>query len=483
MNTKISFDFKSIRFKLWAYFILFAVIILGLVWLLQVYFLDAYYEDMKLKESERMASELLSAFKQDLSLESFSVKLNEISQGGDTYIRVETGDGRIMISPSYGSSSQPFLYRSETNTLRLKLLDSEFPSYSEIIPGSQDTKTLSYACFLHKATDRYGSLDASQSLILYMFSPLFPVRSTVSILRTQLTYVTIIALLLALSLAIYLATRISKPIRNITESAAEMGRGNYGVKFEGGHYSEITELAETLTEASQELEKSDMYQKDMIANVSHDLKTPLTMIKSYAEMIRDLSGDNKEKRESHLSVIMDEADRLNLLVDDMLTMSRMQQQKISLEKSDFDLDESIRAQLNSYDILTEQEGYKIKYESPGSVMVNGDEAKIIQVVSNLINNAVKYCGSDKEIIVKLKKGPKKVRFEVTDHGQGIAPDEINHVWERYYKSSTHHVRPTEGSGLGLSIVKEILTLHRADYGVESKLGEGSTFWFELKTKK
>ena len=85
--------------------------------------------------------------------------------------------------------------------------------------------------------------------------------------------------------------------------------------------------------------------------------------------------------------------------------------------------------------------------------------------------------------MKLKKGPKKVRFEVTDHGQGIAPDEINHVWERYYKSSTHHVRPTEGSGLGLSIVKEILTLHRADYGVESKLGEGSTFWFELKTKK
>ena len=482
MNTKkkISFDFQSIRFKLWAYFILFAVIILGLIWMLQIYFLGAYYEDMKLKESERMASQLVEAFHADYSLETFSVKLNEMSIGTDTYIRVESGDGRIIMSPAYGSSSQPYLYRSETNSLRLKLLDSDFPSYSEITTSNKNSKTLSYACFLNKATYKDGSIDASRSIVLYMFSPLFPVRSTISILRTQLVYVTIIALLLALSLSIYLATRISKPIQDITDSAAEMGRGNYSVKFKGGHFSEITELAETLTEASQELEKTDMYQKDLIANVSHDLKTPLTMIKSYAEMIRDLSGDNKEKRESHLAVIIDETDRLNLLVDDMLTMSRMQQQKISLDKSNFDLDEAIKSQLSSYDILAEQEGYTFRYISPGSITINADEAKIKQVLSNLISNAVKYCGSDKMIIVTLKRNGKRIRCEVTDHGQGIAPDEINHVWERYYKSSTHHVRPTEGTGLGLSIVKEILTLHKAEYGVESTLGQGATFWFEFK---
>ena len=483
MNTKIKFDFKSIRFKLWAYFILFAAIILGLIWVLQVYFLDAYYEDMKLKESEQMASELMTAFKTDLSLDKFTVKMNQIGQGTDTYMRVETGDGRIMISPSYNGTSQPYLYRMETNQLRLKLTGSDFPSYSEILPSSNESKTLSYACYLHKATRTDGTLDAANSLVLYMFTPLFPVRSTVSILRTQLVYITIIAMLLALALAIYLATHISKPIQDITDSAAEMGRGNYGVKFNGGHYSEITELADTLTEASRELEKSDMYQKDLIANVSHDLKTPLTMIRSYAEMIRDLSGENKEKRESHLSVIIEEADRLNLLVDDMLNMSKMQRQTISLDRADFDLNEAVQSQLSSYDILSEQEGYKFKYSSSGPVMVNGDEAKIKQVLSNLINNAVKYCGSDKEIIVSLKRSGKKVRCEVTDHGEGIAPDEINHVWERYYKSSTHHVRPTEGSGLGLSIVKEILTLHKAEYGVDSKLGSGTTFYFEMPIKK
>lgn len=222
-----------------------------------------------------------------------------------------------------------------------------------------------------------------------------------------------------------------------------------------------------------------MYQKDLIANVSHDLRTPLTMIKSYAEMIRDLSGDNPEKREAHLNVIIDETNRLNTLVNDMLNMSKMQSRSITIERSNFDIKATAESLLASYDILAEQEGYKIKFNCPAPIIVNGDEAKIKQVLSNLITNAVKYCGEDKEIIINIRKTGRKMRCEVIDHGAGIAPDEINHVWERYYKSSTHHVRPTEGSGLGLSIVKEILTLHRANYGVNSKLGKGSTFWFEM----
>ena len=281
-----------------------------------------------------------------------------------------------------------------------------------------------------------------------------------------------------------LSNRISKPLKAITASAAEMGKGNYVVKFSGGHYTEITELAETLANAEAELEKTDMYQKDLIANVSHDLRTPLTMIKSYAEMVRDLSGNNPVKRDAHLGVIIEEADRLNLLVTDMLNLSRMQSRSIVLEKKAFDLRKAADSTLAAYDILIEHDSYDIKFhKDPGKFIVNGDEAKLKQVMNNLINNAVKYCGADKQIIVKLKKVGRKVRFSVTDHGKGIAPDEISHVWERYYKSSTHHVRPTEGSGLGLSIVKEILRLHKASFDVKSKLGEGSTFWFELPMEK
>jgi len=206
------------------------------------------------------------------------------------------------------------------------------------------------------------------------------------------------------------------------------------------------------------------------------------MIKSYAEMIRDLSGDNPPKRNAHLNVIIEETDRLNSLVNDMLNLSRMQSRKIVLEKAPFDFGKAAEAILSSYDILTENDGYHIEFNCDSSTfMVNGDEAKIKQVMSNLINNAVKYCGEDKKIIVDVNRVGKKVRFAVTDHGKGIAPDEVTHVWERYYKSSTHHVRPTDGSGLGLSIVKEILNLHKADFDVTSEVGKGSTFWFQLPT--
>lgn len=485
MEEKTSrFDFKSIRFRVWGYFVLFAIVILGLVWLLQTYFLGAFYEDMKLRETERIANSLIQEFRSDNDIDVFLDMLTDTVEDSDMDIRVEYGDGVILFTPYYLGPAQPLMYRTETTALRYKLQESEFNAYSEITPSDKGSKVLSYACYLAEPTDSTNPDSIAKSIILYIFSPLFPVQSTVYILRTQLMYITIIALVLAFGMAIYLAMHISKPINDITESAAKMGQGNYGVQFDGGPYTEIRELAETLTNASRELEKTDMYQKDLIANVSHDLKTPLTMIKSYAEMIRDLSGDSPTKREQHLGVIIEEADRLNSLVDDMLTMSRMQQRKIELEMVDFDLTECVRSLLQSYEILQSQENYIFKFTSPGPLIVNADEARIKQVVSNLVNNAVKYCGEDKTIIVTIKRTPgRKIRCEVTDHGQGIAPDEISHVWERYYKSSTHHVRPTEGSGLGLSIVKEILTLHKARYGVHSKLGKGSTFWFELEQVK
>ncbi len=489
MSTKKKkIDLKSIRFKLWISFIGFALLLIALIWLLQIYFLETYYAGMKEQEATNIANRIVSEFRETPNSANLRDQIDEITSINDVYIRVETGSGIPLFSDGNRSGySSVILYNAQTEVMREKLKASPFDKVTATFTEdtgnkSSNMRTLALACYLDQpSTSQNGSTSFGDDIILYLFSPLYPVQSTVNILRIQLVYITLIAALLAFSLALYLANRISRPIKNITRSAAEMGKGNYGVKFERGHYTEITELANTLTDASRELEKTDMYQKDLIANVSHDLRTPLTMIKSYAEMIRDLSGNNPKKREDHLNVIIDEADRLNTLVNDMLSMSRMQSRKMVLEMSSFDICETAATLLSSYDILKEQEGYRFTFRRPADpLVVNADAAKIKQVLSNLINNAVKYCGEDKEIIVTIRKTGRKVRCEVSDHGPGIAPDEITHVWERYYKSSTHHVRPTDGSGLGLSIVKEILTMHKADYGVNSKVGKGSTFWFELE---
>ena len=320
-------------------------------------------------------------------------------------------------------------------------------------------------------------------MIVYIFSPLWPVSSTIKILTNQLIYITIISFILAFLISLYLSTRISRPIRKINKDAKRLAAGEYGIVFSGGHYSELVDLTDTLTKASIELEKSDMLQKDLVANVSHDMKTPLTMIKSYAEMIRDLSGDNPEKREEHLQVIIDEADRLNVLVNDMLTMSKLQSGKLALEKSVFNLTETVEGILHTYIILEEENGYHFVFQCDSDYTVNADEEKIKQVITNLINNAVKFCGEDNTIIVSLKKRGRLVAFRVEDHGPGIAPEELEHIWERYYRSSTNMKREQEGTGLGLSICKEILTLHKAKFGTDSTLGEGSQFWFELECQK
>lgn len=475
MSSKSRFDFKSIKVKLWLYFIGFAAVLIALIWFLQIFFLNHYYEEMKISETTKIANRIVSEYRQ--GGDQLASKIQNLAITNDIYVKVESGDGSILFSPESASGVPMFFYSLEVQTLKDRLLHTDLESVAVITPDKHtNTKTLGYACYL-------STMDTGQ-MILYIFSPLYPMDSTVAILRKQLIYICIISTMLALGLALYLTNRLAKPIKDITNSAAEMGRGNYNVQFKGGHYTEIIELADTLNTASYELEKTEMYHKDLIANVSHDLRTPLTMIKSYAELIHDISGNNEEKRNTHLQVIIDETDRLNNLVSDMLNITRMQSKKVVLEKSVFDIKQAAESILVSYDILTEQEGYIFEFNCPKFVMVHADEAKMKQVLSNLINNAVKYCGEDKKVIINIKRLRNgRLRCEVADHGKGIAPEEITHVWERYYKSSTHHVRATEGSGLGLSIVKEILTLHKAEFGVTSKLGKGSTFWFELDVSR
>ena len=476
MNTKIKFDAKSIKFRLWMYFAALALGIVLLIWFLQIFFLNNYYEHMKISEVNQIASSITHAYER--KDEDLTERIQELSVSNDFYVMMESGGQLLLFMPESDSILPVYKYKDQIPQLKEKLANSKSNSGCvsyKISSGFENYSTLAYARYLRKAADN--------EVYLYIFSPLYPVSSTVDILKDQLFYVTLIALLGAFLSALYFAGRVSKPIQGITTTAKEMGRGNYEVKFQGNSYSEINNLAETLNTAAYELGNADARQKDLIANVSHDLKTPLTMIRSYAEMIRDLSGDNPEKRNAHLQVIIDESERMSRLVSDMASISAMRTKKVTLNKQYFDLSELAASILASYDIYQEQQGYDFVFTAPKEALVFADRDRISQVIANLVGNAVKYCGEDKYIGLTIRKAGRRYRLEVSDHGPGIKADELPHVWERYYKTSTNYVRETKGTGLGLSIVKEILILHNADYGVESKVGKGSVFWFELDIAK
>ncbi len=293
--------------------------------------------------------------------------------------------------------------------------------------------------------------------------------------RTALTAVFVFIISFAVSAAV--SGMFTKPIDEIKNKAKLLAKGDFSVDFHGDDYGrEMAELADSLNFARDELAKTDEMQKELIANVSHDFKTPLTMIKGYASMIIEISGENKEKREKHAQVIIDEADRLTSLVSDLLDLSKLQGGMGTLVKEKFDLSAYIRQVIEGLDYLREKQGYDFVVEVEDEVYIEADKGKIGQAVYNLIGNAVNYTGEDKKVFISLKNEGGVAKFTVRDTGEGIAEEEIKEIWDRYYRSKSAHKRPVKGTGLGLSIVRKVLEMHGVYYGVDSKTGEGSCFY-------
>lgn len=293
----------------------------------------------------------------------------------------------------------------------------------------------------------------------------------------QLICLTLILLPLGIALAVAISRRIAKPITEINESAKRLGEGDYSVRFGGRGSREVGELADTLNFAAEELSKTDGLRRELLANVSHDLRTPLTMIKGYAEVMRDLPGENTPE---NVQIIIDEAGRLNDLVNDLLDLSRLQAGVLELSRERFDLTGSIKEILTRYDKLAD---FSFPFEPEENIYVMADKLKISQVVYNLVNNAVNYAGADKTVALTQEVIGNDVRISVTDTGEGIPQDKLRDIWDRYYKVDQEHRRAQVGTGLGLSIVKNVLDLHGGSYGVISELGKGSTFWFQLPIDK
>ncbi len=320
------------------------------------------------------------------------------------------------------------------------------------------------------------SLEDSSECFLIVTSSITPLSNTVEIIKDQMFIVSIVFIVIAVLLSIYATRKIANPISKTNSAAKELAKKNYDVEFDATGYLEVEELNATLNYAKTELAATEKLQRELIANISHDLRTPLTMITGYGEVMRDLPGENTPE---NIQIIIDEATRLSSLVNDLLDLSKLQSGTVQPQKTRYCLTDSISDIFERYSKLREQEGYTITFESNENVWVFADELKISQVIYNLVNNAVNHAGEDKTVIVTQSVKGKKVKIEVTDHGEGIEPDKLQYIWDRYYKVDKEHKRGVIGTGLGLSIVKSILDAHGAHYGVRSTLGKGSVFWFEL----
>lgn len=293
--------------------------------------------------------------------------------------------------------------------------------------------------------------------------------------RTVLIGVFVIVLSFVISATI--SGFLVKPLSEMTEKAKRLAAGDFSVDFKGRSYgAEMEELAKTLNFARDELSKADAMQKELIANVSHDFKTPLTMIKAYASMIQEISGNDPVKREKHAQVIIDEADRLAALVSDVLDLSKISSGLNEIKTEVFDLSAFTQEILDKFGYLSETQGYVFEEDVESNLFTEADRVKIGQVIYNLIGNAVNYTGEDKKVKVLLRREDGVIRLSVKDTGAGVSKEELPNIWNRYYRSAQTHKRPIKGTGLGLSIVKTVLDKHGFRYGVNSTEGKGSEFF-------
>jgi signal transduction histidine kinase len=305
-----------------------------------------------------------------------------------------------------------------------------------------------------------------------------PNDTTTRILQTQVLLAAMIMMVMVLVVAMPVSHRLTRPIVRLTKSAQRLAHGDLTTEFNGHGFSETEQLAATLTYAAAQLRELDADRKELLANVSHDLKTPLTIIKIYAETIRDVSGDDPVKRQAHCDTIIEEANRLTEMVNEIVEISRLESGATSINLTEINLATVLQDALTSFAILVESEGYTFDTTIAESAPIMGNEHIMKRALYNLIGNAVNYTGEDRFVGVRLIRRATDVRFEVTDTGVGIPPDKIATIWDRYYKSRVNHARGVAGTGIGLSIVKRILTMHEARFGVTSQPTQGSCFWFE-----
>ena len=461
MNIKI--NSKSIRFKTLFSLILFSIFIILLLWIssdLVSNFLYKYYQ------------------RKDITYIANSVK-NYDGNDIDKYLEDLVKDNNLCIEYVMNDSTYKLFNENNmgcmlgTNHSLMKRYISNFMT---------EDHEMSKVEFNNEEYDAEGILYAIKvdDGCVFLFTMLKNINKTSLTVKSQLTYITVVVIILAILISLFLSNRVSKPITNITAKATKVAEGDYNVKFEHGGIKEVDELADTLNYLEKEVSKTDEYRRDLVANVSHDLKTPLTMIKAYAEMVRDLTYKDEKKRTENLNVIINEVDRLNNLVGDILDISKLEANKDVLNLETFDLEKLVKDIIKRYQFVVDLEDYSIILESPKKVMIKADKLKIDQAIYNLINNAINYTGKDKKVFVTITENEKDYLVEVKDTGAVIEKDKLKDIWDRYYKNEKNHQRNKVGTGLGLSIVKKIFELHKVEYGVTSDKEKGTIFYFKVK---
>ena len=476
----------GIRAKLMLELALLVGFIITLVWVCQIALLMSLYGNFRSGQVRSAADAMLK----NIDNEDLDELADRISAENDVCMMLVDGEGAQIIS----SDHVRFCLLHHMNRKELKaVLDATPADGSEKIEMATVAPFRNEKYHAEKFEGRVPEEDSStgRSMLysrrvtfgdgsggtLLINAQISPTDSLLGMMRAQFGFIVFLILIVTAVVGTLMAASVSRPIINTNRAAKALSGASYRRPPHSGSYREIAELNDTLVQAAEDLKRVETLEKELVANISHDLRTPLTMIQGYAETMRDIPD---EINPENMQIIIDETNRLSSLVSEVLEFSRMRSGNEQLSMGEFDLTETVRAICQRVSAMTEKEGYRVVCRAAEPHMVRGDSARVEQVVYNLLGNALTYTGENKEVVLKEEDRGDRIRISVSDSGKGIAPEELPYIWDRYYRTKESHRRAVIGSGLGLNICRSILEKHQVPYGVESREGVGTTFWFELE---
>jgi signal transduction histidine kinase len=457
---------------------LLVAVVLVLLWLFQIVFLDQFYQNIRISSLEKQGKEIIASIEETGSL-SQGINLADLQNWMESYAYTN------QISADIIDQGQKTLYEADYSNSMMMGRGMMMNVNSEVAT----TALSGEAARLKTSHPRFGTeymliglpitIGDTVTGAMLLTVPLAPVKDTVAILKQQLFLITLILIAVTVLISYYLSKSFTTPIIKLYKLAESYSEGSFDQRIRIKREDELGILAERMNKMGEDLARNEQLRKDLIANVSHELRTPLSLIRGYAETLRDVTGDNPVKREKQLGVIVDETERLSKIVADILSLSQFQAGGIALDQKSFSLNQMLSDVMQRYETAGLPREFSLKGDTDREIFVLADQGRMEQVLYNLINNAVQHTKEDGRISVKAIDSPRAVRIEVTDDGKGIAEEELPNVFDRYYRGGKEERSKSGGTGLGLAIVKSILQMHQVPFGVQSQLGAGTTFWFEL----
>ena len=435
-----------------------------------------YYSDRLYLQANEIANEYALDYLAESKLRRIELEMKSLSTFNDTRIMFITPSGDVILDTNNSSTD---------NSIEDRILFSiNYFDYGDL-KGKHDILWDFYGLFSEPALSVFSPISNSFEIKGYVVINIPESAIVERVYDTFNTNYLTLAIVLILSSAFLVLYffQVHRPIKEITRATNEYSKGNLSYHVKPMHNDEIGRLGMSLDYMASQLNESDKFQQKFLSNISHDFRSPLTSIKGYLEAIQD-GTIPPEMLDKYIGIMLFETERLTKLTSNILTLNELDPKSVRLDISTFDLNSIIRHTVETFEGTCKKKGIKFNITYANSVQnVKADKGRIQQVIYNLIDNAIKFSKENSYIYITVKEKGEKAQISIKDTGCGIAKEDIDKIWDRFYKSDSSRGRDKKGSGLGLSITKEVIQAHGENIDVVSTVGVGTEFIFTLELAK